>query len=152
MRTDIAVRQRAEDGVDQRVQADIAVGMGEKTAVVRHPDAADHQMIAVAEGMDVVAGAGPDIAERRAKAGFFADEIFRRRQFHVGRIAFKGRHRQSRPFGKCRVVGEIAAALARGAAMGIENDVEPERLRRLRDSQPRTLRRCLDVAGRHRSA
>mgnify|MGYP003693595691 CR=1 FL=1 len=33
MRADIAVRQRAEDGVDQRVQADIAVGMGEKTCV-----------------------------------------------------------------------------------------------------------------------
>src|SRR5258708_35375725 len=30
MRTDIAVRQRAEDGVDQRMKADIAVGMGEK--------------------------------------------------------------------------------------------------------------------------
>ena len=146
MRTDIAVRQRAEDGVDQRMQADIAVGMGEKAARVRHANAADHQVIAVAEGVHVIAGAGPDIAELRGEAGFFADKIFRRRQFHVGRIAFKGRHRQSRPFRKRRVVGEIAAAVARGAAMGLENDVEAERLRRLRDPQPRALRRCFDIA------
>ena len=69
MRADIAVRQRAENGVDQRMQADIAVGMGEKAFRVRHAHAADHQMIAVAEGMHVVAGAGPDIAEHRWQAG-----------------------------------------------------------------------------------
>ena len=83
----------------------------------------------------------------RGEAGFLADEIFRRRQFHVRRIAFKGRYRQSRPFGERRIVGEIAAAVARGAAMGIENHVEAKRLRRLRDSQPRALGRRLDIAG-----
>ena len=117
-----------------------------KPLCVRHAHAADHQMIAVAEGVHVVAGAGPDIAEHGAKAGFLADEIFRRRQFHVRRIAFKGRHRQSRPFRERRVVGEIAAAIARGAAMGIENHIEAKRLRRLRDAQPRALRRGLDIA------
>ena len=146
MRTDIAVRQRAEDGVDQRVQADVAVGMGEKAFAVRHADAADHHMIAVAEGMNVVAVSGSDIAEHGAKAGFLADKIFRCRQFHVRRIAFKCRHRQSRPFRKRRVIGEIAAAIARRAAMGVENDIEAERLRRLRDPQPRALRRRFDVS------
>ena len=76
-----------------------------------------------------------------AEAGFLADEIFRGGQFHVRRIAFKGRHRQSRPFGERGIVGEIVAAVARGAAVGVENDVEAERLRRLRDPQPRALRR-----------
>ena len=114
---------------------------------MRHADAADHQMIAVAEGVHVVAGAGPDIAEHGAEAGFFADEIFRCRQFHVGRIAFKGRYRQSRPFRERGIVGEIAAAVARGAAMGVEDDIEAKRLRRLRDPQPRALRRGLDIAG-----
>ena len=147
MRTDIAVRQRAEDGVDQRMQADVAVGMGEKAAGVRHAHAAEHQMIAVAEGVHVVAGAGPDVAELGGEAGFLADEIFRRGQFHVCRIAFKGRYRQSRPFGERRIVGEIAAAVARGAAMGIENHIEAKRLRRLRDSQPRAFGRRLDIAG-----
>ena len=69
MRADIAVRQRAEDGVDQRMQADIAVGMREKALGVRHADAAEHQMIAIAEGMNVVAGAGPDIAEQGCRGG-----------------------------------------------------------------------------------
>ena len=68
-------------------------------------------------------------------------------QLHVRRIAFKGRHRQSRPFRQCGIVGEIAAALARGAAVGVENDIEAESLRRLRDPQARALRRGLDVAG-----
>ena len=152
MRADVAVRQRAEHGVDQRMQADIAVGMREKAACVRDAHAAEHQMIAVAEGVDVVAGAGPDIAEHGAEAGFLADEIFRGRQFHVGRIAFKGRHRQSRPFGQRGIVGEIAAALARGAAMRVENHVEAESLRRLRDAQPRALRRRFDIAGCRRPA
>ena len=99
-------------------------------------------MIAFAKGMNVVAGAGPDIAEHGAEASFLADKIFRCRQLHVRRIAFKGRHRQSRPFRKRGIIGEIAAAIARRAAMGVENDIEPERLRGLRDPQPRALRRC----------
>src|ERR1700731_3144103 len=58
MRADIAVRQRAQDGIDQGMQADVAVGMGEKAAAVRHANAADHQVIPVAEGVNVVAAAG----------------------------------------------------------------------------------------------
>src|ERR1019366_5015391 len=81
VRTDIAVRQRAEDCIDQRMEADIAVGMREKAAAVRHADAANHQVIAVAEGVNVVAAAGSDIAEHGAKAGLFADKIFRCGQF-----------------------------------------------------------------------
>src|SRR5215211_6459958 len=103
------------------MQADVAVGMSEKAACVRYADAAEHQMTAIAEGVHVVAGAGSDIAELGGEPGFLADEIFWRRQFHVRRIALKGRYRQSRPFGERRIVGEIAAAVARGAAMGIEN-------------------------------
>ena len=103
-------------------------------------------MIAVAEGMNVVAASCSDIAERSAEAGLFADKIFRCRELHVGRIAFKRRHRQSCPFRKCCVIGKIVAALARRAAMRIENHVEAERLRRLRDAQPRALRRGLDMS------
>ena len=66
-------------------------------------------------------------------------------EFHVRRIALECRHRQSRPFGQRGVVGEIAAALARSAAMSVENHVETERLRRLCDPQaaraPASLRR-----------
>ena len=147
MRADIAVGQRAEDRIDQRVQADIAIGMREKAPGVRHAHAADHHMIAVAKGMNVVAGSCSDIAEHGAEASFFTDEIFRGRELHVGRIAFKRRHRQSRPFRQRRIVGEIVAAVARRAAMRIENDIVAKRLRRLRDAQPRALRRRFDVSG-----
>src|SRR5882762_2578232 len=39
VRADVAVRQRAENGVHQRMQADIAVGMGEKAFAVQHAHA-----------------------------------------------------------------------------------------------------------------
>ncbi len=128
------------------MEADIAVENARENAAMGHANAADHQMIAVTKGVNVVASAGPDIAEHGAEASFFAHKIFGCRQFHVCRIAFKCRHRQSRPFRQRGIVGEIAAALARGAAMGIENDVKSKRLRCLRDPQPRTLRRGFDVA------
>ena len=92
-------------------------------------------MIAFAEGVDVVAGAGPDVAERCCEAGFLAYEIFRSCQFHIGSIAFKCRNRQSCPFGERRIVGEIVAAVARRTAMRIEDHVETKRLRCLRDPQ-----------------
>src|SRR5258708_3111801 len=100
----------------------------------------------VVEGVRGVAGEGRDIAEQASEAGFFADKIFRGGQFHVRRIAFKCRHRQSRPFGKCGVVGEIAAAIARCAAMGVEDDVETKRLRLLRDPQSTAFRPPSDVS------
>src|SRR5579863_9836562 len=75
MRTDIAVRKRAEDGIDQRVESNVAVGMGEEAAMVRHANAANHQVIALAKGVNVVAGPGSDVAEQAGQARFFADEI-----------------------------------------------------------------------------
>ena len=145
MRADIAVGQRAEDGVDQRMQADVAVGMGKEAAIVRHANAADHQVIAVAEGVDVVAGSGADIAKRSAQASLFAGEIFGRGQFHVQMIAFKGRNGQSGPFGQRRVVGEIVAGLARSALVCGKDRVEHERLWCLRNAQIRARRRADDV-------
>ena len=126
MLTDIAIGKRAENGVDQRVQSDIAVGMGEKTAIVRHPHPADHQMIAIAESVHIIAAAGSDVAERRIEARFLAREIFRCREFHVGSIAFESCDRQSHPFGERGVVGEIVAALTFGAAMRVQDRIEAE--------------------------
>ena len=119
---------------------------------MRHAHAADHHMIAGAEGVHVIAGAGPDVAEQARKARLFADEVFGSRQFHVGNIAFKSRNRQSRPFGERRIIREIIALVARRAAMRVEDRVEAEHLRRLRDAQPRALGRRLDVARWRRRA
>src|SRR3954469_21196478 len=77
MRTDIPVGQGSEYRIDQRVKADIAIGMREKAAAVRNPDAADHQVIAFAKSVNVVAAAGSNVAQHSAETSFFADEIFR---------------------------------------------------------------------------
>src|SRR5207245_10043149 len=100
-----------------------------KAACMRHANAANHHMIALAKGVDVVAGAGPDIAKHGAEPGLLADKVFWRRQFHVGNIAFKCCHRQSRPFRKRRIVGEIASRLSCRAAEGTWDTFLPERPR-----------------------
>ncbi len=97
--------------------------------------------------MHVVARAGPDVAEHGAEAGFLADEIFGGRELHVRRIAFKGRYRQSRPFGERGIIGEIATSIARRAAMRVKDHIETKGLRCLRDAQACALRRRLDIAG-----
>ena len=64
MRADIAVGQRAEKGIDQRMQPNVGVGMADEAAVMRDADAAEHHVIARPEGVHVDAGAGAHIAER----------------------------------------------------------------------------------------
>ena len=63
MRADIAVGQRAENGVGQRVQAHIGVGMAGELVRVRDAHAAQHDMIAGREGVHVDAGAGAHVAK-----------------------------------------------------------------------------------------
>ncbi|MEY9588887.1 hypothetical protein ABIA06_001178 [Bradyrhizobium yuanmingense] len=128
------------------MQADIAVGMSQETLGVRHAHAADHDMVAFAEGVHVVAGADPDVAELGGQARFLAHEILGSCELHVGNIAFKGCNRQSRPFGNRGIVGEIRASIPCRTTMRLEDDVETKGLRRLCDPQGSALRRGLDVA------
>src|ERR1700760_2097917 len=113
---------------------------------MRHTQTTEPDMVAAPEGMDVVAGAGPDVAERSGEPRFLAHEVFGSGELHVGNIALKGRHGQSRPFGDRRIICEIRALL-RCATMRIEDRVEFECLRRLRDAQVGTLGCRYDVAG-----
>ena len=66
MAADIALGQRAVDRVAQRVDADIGVGMAGQARVVRHLDAAQHQLAAGRQHMHVEAGA--DAGEQRRRA------------------------------------------------------------------------------------
>ena len=119
---------------------------GRESRGVRYADAADHQVIAVAEGVNVVAGAGSDIAEqglpRRASSRTKSSGVV---SFMFASIAFKGRNRQSRPFGERRIVGEIVRPSRAARRWASRIDVEAECLRRLRDPQaaraPALLRR-----------
>lgn len=147
VRADIAIGQRAQDRIDQRVQADVAIGMRKEAAGVGHADAADHQMIAIAEGVHVVTRTHADIAERCCEPRFFAQEIFRCRELHICKIAFKGCHGQSRPFGEGGIVGEIIAAFTCGTTMRFKDDIETKCLWRLCAAQARAVRRRFDMAG-----
>ena len=86
VRADIAGRRGAEQGVAERVEHDIAVGMGEQTAFIRNRHAAEHQPragVRLAKGMHVVTvadthhGPAPDSA---AGASELATRPWRRSQ------------------------------------------------------------------------
>ena len=108
---DIALRQRAVDGVAQRMDADIRVGMAGKPPIMRHGDAAEHQRPAHLHGMDVEAGAG---ARQQAgcQGAFQTHDILRVGQLDVIVSAGNDGHRVARGLQQGRIVGD--AALARG--------------------------------------
>ncbi len=66
MLADVAQRQRAEQGVAQRVDHHVAIAVGKHAALVRHAHAAEHDVVALAEGVDVIALAD---AERKRSRG-----------------------------------------------------------------------------------
>jgi hypothetical protein len=143
VRADIAVGQRAEQGIDQRVEPDIAVGMGNEAFVERHAYAADHHVVAVTQRVDVIAGAGADVAQGGGQPRLFAGKILRRRQLDIQGIALEGRNRHAGPLGKRGIVGEFVQVLMRGAAVSVKNFVEAKHLRRLGDAQVGASR-CAD--------
>ena len=55
MHPDIAVGERAENGVDQRMQRHIGVGMPGEALLMRNAHAAERDMVAGPEGVHVVA-------------------------------------------------------------------------------------------------
>ena len=74
---------------------------------------------------------------------FRAGEIVARCQLYVAGVAFKDAHRVTRPFCKRGVIGEVLAACGRRAAMGVDNEIESEGLRRLHHAQLIAIE-CLD--------
>ena len=75
MLADIAITNRAEQRIGQRMEQDIRIGMAQQLAMMRNGNAAEPDMIACREGMDIIAEAGPDFRDRRQMA-LGADEIF----------------------------------------------------------------------------
>ena len=105
----IAGSDRAEQRIGQGVQPDIRIRMAGKAPVVRDCDAAQHDVIAIFEGVYVETGTRPQVG--RAKQPFAVFEIFFCRHFDVLRISQRYRHRQSRRLGDCGVVAVIAPGL-----------------------------------------
>ncbi len=111
MRADIAVGERAENGIDQRMQHHVGVGMPGQPAVMGDAHAAEHDVIAVAKGMHVEAHAGADVGKLFDQHRFGSQEIVGRGEFDVGNFTLESRDRQSRPFGQRGIVGKVELAL-----------------------------------------
>ena len=62
--TDIAVGQRAENGVDQGVERHVGVGMPGDAARIGNTDTAEHDVVAVGESVHVKTVAGAHVGER----------------------------------------------------------------------------------------
>jgi hypothetical protein len=60
---DIAFGERAQDGVDQRMQRHVGVGMSGHTPRMRNTHPAEHDVIAVGEGVHVESVADAHVRE-----------------------------------------------------------------------------------------
>src|SRR2546429_8587418 len=83
MNTDIAVGECPEDGVDERVKNDVGVGMSGQSTPMRDAHAAEHNMIAVAELVDIEAKTGAHIAQGCETGRLGAHEIVVGGEFHI---------------------------------------------------------------------
>ena len=117
MHADVAVGERAEDRVGQRMQRDVGIGMAGKLAVVRNLHAAEPDMVAAGvEGVDVIADAGADVGERRLRVALGAGEILRRGHLHVAALALEYRDLAGPPIRPARRRRENPRGLRRRRA------------------------------------
>ena len=121
MGADVAVAERAIDRVGERVQADVGVGMAGEARVVRNAHAAEPDVVAGREGVDVEALADADVSRRVEQPRFGGAEVFHGRHLHVRRIAVEDIGLMSRPGGDRRVVGQAVDAGGGGAPVRVED-------------------------------
>ena len=145
---DVAIRERAQNGVDQRMQHHVGVGMPGQPLHMRDAHAAERDMIAGPERVHVVTEAGAHIGEGRKLGCPGAHEVIRRGELHIGGFALEGADLDAGPFGQRRVIGEVLAPGGARPLMGLQQDREGERLRRLHQAKWRALDRSGHDAGR----
>ena len=135
---DVAVADGAEHRVGQGMENHVGIGMADQPARMRHGDAAQHDLEAGTEGVDVVADADAHVAERQRRFGgeapFGRLDVVRGGELDVAGLAGDGDDRHAGPFGDRRVVGERVRRVARLVVRG-EDRIEGEALRRLRRLQ-----------------
>ena len=83
VRTDVAIRQRAQDRICNRVGEDVRIGMSFEPVIVRDFQPAKPDMAARPESMDVKTLTATDIREIAEEAGFGVSKIVNGRQLHV---------------------------------------------------------------------
>jgi len=117
---------------------------------VRDGDAAEHDLGARPVGVDVVAGADPDIAEPERLLGrhpaIGGGDVGGGGELDVAGIAGDDLHRDSGPLGDGGIVGMGAGAKGRRLAVGVEDGCEGKALGRLRPPQAGSVDRIDDDA------
>lgn len=143
MIADIAGANRAEQGVRQRVHADIGVGMPLQLSRVRNFDAAQNNAIAWREGMHVKPLTGPEFEHGAfpVEKRFRHAEIFRLRDFHIVRRTADKHGFYAGGFGDRRVVCQRPPF---EGAMRFKNGFKVEPLRGLGAPEPIARRRSVD--------
>ena len=108
------------EGVGDGVAQDVGVGMADKSMIMRDFHAAEPDMIAGPEGMDVIALSGPDIRKIADESRLRDGQIFGAGDFHVRAVSFENMDAMSRPIRRWRHRRSVrfspAAAACRCAA------------------------------------
>jgi len=99
----------------------IRIGMADQSAPVRDPHAAERDVIAFAEGVDIEPGAGAQVGEHHLGLG--AREIVWRGQLDVGDLAFEHRNLDPHPFDEYRIVAEAVMPLGCSTPVGVSQAV-----------------------------
>jgi hypothetical protein len=114
------------------VETDIGVGMSDQTVAVRHRDAAQPELVAGPEGVDIEALTGADVAAPCGEQPFGARKIVHRRHLEIILAALDQRHAHSGAFGDGGIVGQLGTG---SRAMRRDDRLEVKTLRRLRPPQ-----------------
>ncbi len=130
MIADIAGSDRAEQRIGERVQPGIGIAVADKAVAVRDGDAAQPDMIAGAEAMDIEA-AGSARGEGRGDHGRGFGKISAARHLESAFVA--GRHRDLQPGGHGD--GQFIGGAGRCGAVRGEQRGKAEGLRRLHAPQ-----------------
>ena len=135
MRADIGLAKRTENGIGQRMQCRIGIGVAREPVAVRDAHAAQRHRVAGREGMDVDALADPHIRQprqvlfRQKSVGLF--DIFGGGDLAVLGAAGNNCDLDTRPLGHRRIVGQVDGAFRDRRPVRREDRLEIEALRRL---------------------
>lgn len=147
MIADIAGAAGREKRIGQGVQGDIRIGMAGELAVMRYEHAAKRDAVALDELMHVITVAGAHIRDCVAGQPFIGHRnILLKGELHIVRRPFDEHHRDAGPFGDGSVVGKVAPAAGICGAVGGEDRLEAEALRRLGGIEAAPGHRLLDKA------
>ena len=117
MRANVAVGERAQDRIGERVKRNVGVGVAGESAIARNSDAPQGDVITWPKGMHVKARARAHVTERSSLDGFCACKIVRCGELDIAWLTFKYADLHACPLYERRVIGEIVAALRDGALM-----------------------------------